>query len=339
MHLPNAIRTIVAGTVLAAVTAGQAHAGGADDAAAQALFDEARQLMRDGRFAEACPKLEDSDRLAPGIGTEFNLADCYEHTGRLASAWAMFLKVAAATKLKGQTDREQVARDRARALEPRIPRLEIQVPENAAGLQVERDGQPVPESSFGMALPVDPGPHRIEARAPGKTAWSTTVAAEDGQVARVTVPRLEDAPDAPAAGPIVATTDATTEPEGRSSGTQKTLGWVALGGSAAFLGAGILGLVERNSAVSSYNADSSCPPVGKSGKSPKCEGQVSDASTWETISIAGFVGSGALAITSAVLLLTAPSAGARASAPPRSARVLTCGAGPGTIGVACGGVF
>jgi hypothetical protein len=40
-----------------------------DTVAAQALFDEAKQLMANKRFDEACPKLEESNRLDPGVGT------------------------------------------------------------------------------------------------------------------------------------------------------------------------------------------------------------------------------------------------------------------------------
>src|SRR6476620_2846381 len=75
----------------------QAHAqeGGDARAAAQALFDSARTLMAQGNFNDACPKLEESQRLDPGVGTQFNLAVCYEAIGRNASAWSLFLEVAA----------------------------------------------------------------------------------------------------------------------------------------------------------------------------------------------------------------------------------------------------
>src|SRR5215204_2648434 len=80
-----------------------------DPAAAQALFDQAKELIRQRKFAEACPKLQESNRLDPGIGTQFHLADCYEQSGRVASAWAAFLDVASQARAASQLDREKAA--------------------------------------------------------------------------------------------------------------------------------------------------------------------------------------------------------------------------------------
>ena len=66
----------------------------ADTAAAQSLFSDARKLMLAGNFADACPKREESEKLDPGMGTLYNLGDCYEHVGKTASAWAAFDEVA-----------------------------------------------------------------------------------------------------------------------------------------------------------------------------------------------------------------------------------------------------
>src|SRR6185369_5679854 len=79
----------------------------ADRAArAQGLYDAAAELIKAGKFAEACPKLEESQRLDPAMGTQFFLAGCYEKTGRPTSAWSLFLEVAAAAKAAGNTVRE-----------------------------------------------------------------------------------------------------------------------------------------------------------------------------------------------------------------------------------------
>jgi hypothetical protein len=166
-----------------------------DEAGARVLFAEGRRLVDAGDYAQACPKFEDSFRLDPGIGTNFNLADCLEHVGRPASAWSRFLDVAAATKAAGQVERERVARARATALEPKLAHLVVAVTAPVPGLVVERDGVPVGMSSLGIPVPVDPGDHLIEATAPGKKLWSTTATVPDGPMTvAISVAALEDLP-------------------------------------------------------------------------------------------------------------------------------------------------
>jgi hypothetical protein len=84
---------------------------------AMALFDDARSLVKSGYYLQACPKFERSLELNPAFGTEFNLADCVEHLGQTGRARDLYLDVADKTHAVGQTDREQLARERAAALD------------------------------------------------------------------------------------------------------------------------------------------------------------------------------------------------------------------------------
>jgi serine/threonine-protein kinase len=188
-----------------------------DPAAAQALFDQGRALMKAKNYAEACPKLAESQRLDPGIGTQFHLADCYEKQGKLASAWASFHEVASLAAASNQPDREKAAKARAARLEPRLPRLTIVVPagSHAPGLQVMRDGVAVGEIQWGSALPVDPGKREVTVSAPGRKTFTDTVTVSEGMAATLKVPALEPStegaaapPAAPAAaaGPAVSST-------------------------------------------------------------------------------------------------------------------------------------
>jgi hypothetical protein len=181
-----------------------AHAQQRDPAAAQALFDEARTLMKSQRFDEACPKLAESQRLDPGIGTQFRLADCYEQQGKIASAWAGFLDVASVAAGAGQTDRERAARARAAHLESRLPKLTIVVPPTSrvSGLEITRDSVAIGEAQWGSAVPVDPGDHRIVVSAPGKRQFTGSVAVREATPATFNVPMLEAAPEG--ASPTVA---------------------------------------------------------------------------------------------------------------------------------------
>lgn len=295
------------------------------DATADVLFEYARSLVRDGRYAEACPKFEESMRIRPGIGTRFNLADCWERQGRLASAWAAFVKVSTETHVLAQKEREEAARDRARTLEPRLGRLAIDVPQER-DVTVRCDGQPVSTNLWSLPIPMDAGKHFVEVIAGRQIRWSAVVVVEDGQVSRVT---------APAGDALVTPVDAPTSAEKQpavspSTHLQRTLGWTLLGSSVLGFGAGLLGIVEHDRAVADYNADPTCPSFDASSRPAPCQDRVSAATTWKTAAVVGFAGGGLLLGAGAVLLLTAPSS----SSP--SHRVACVPAG---LGATCGGAF
>ena len=168
-------------------------------AAAQALFDAGRKLTAQDKFAEACPKLLESYRLDPAIGTKFYLADCYEHVGRLASAWTYYLEVVEDAQKEGAKDREKFATTRADALKPRLPQLVVKRSAAARavpGLVVERDGLRVGEGMYDTPVPVDLGQHTVRVSAPGKKAIELKVEAkQEGVEVVVEIPAL--AADAP----------------------------------------------------------------------------------------------------------------------------------------------
>src|SRR5688572_5284659 len=94
-------------------------------AAAEALFENGVQLMKAGRFADACPKLETSQRVDPGVGTLLYLAECYERLGRTASAWATFREAESLARASNQADRARTAQARAQKLEPELSYLTV----------------------------------------------------------------------------------------------------------------------------------------------------------------------------------------------------------------------
>src|SRR5215468_9365477 len=122
---------------------------------AQALFDEARQLMEQKRFSEACPKLAESQRLDPGGGTLLNLAVCHEKEGRLATAQTEYGEALSVAVKDARKDREAIARERLAALEGKIPRVVVVVPPAAdvEGLEVKLDGLVLRRAAWGVALP------------------------------------------------------------------------------------------------------------------------------------------------------------------------------------------
>src|SRR5262245_63010985 len=88
---------------------------------AEGLFTEGKALMQAGDYEAACPKLRESDRLEPALGTKLNLASCEAGRGRTATAAALFREVA--QRLPASDPRVPWARGQADALTARIPHL------------------------------------------------------------------------------------------------------------------------------------------------------------------------------------------------------------------------
>jgi hypothetical protein len=176
VEVPSAAALIVA-VVLATPPAA---AEPRDPAAAEWLFREGRTLMKKRDFLGACPKLEESLRLDPAVGTLMNLAECEERIGRTASAWQRW--GAAADELPARDKRRETAIAHARALEKELARLVIELgPGAPANARVERDGILLGEASLGVALPVDPGLHWIVVTAAGREGRELQVRLDPGQ--------------------------------------------------------------------------------------------------------------------------------------------------------------
>jgi hypothetical protein len=164
---------------LALLTVGLLRAGSSNAqdssarATAEALFADGRRLMSIGDYAAACPKLAASQRLDPSVDTELDLADCYEKSGRFASAWGEFRSATTAARAAGSADREQLASSRAQALQGKLSYVTITTSAaQAASIEIVRDGAALDRAVIGTAISIDPGHHTIEAKAPGKKAWS-----------------------------------------------------------------------------------------------------------------------------------------------------------------------
>lgn len=168
-------------------------AGHAQDAVAVAegLFREGLELMQKGDVATACEKFAESQRLDPSSGTMLNLADCHEKQGKIATAWAEFLAAGRLAKSQGRPQREEEAKSRAAALEPKLSYLRIVLSEKIAGTTVKIDTVTLEASALGSKLPVDPGKRSVVISTPGyqSVTLEVTIGAEkDSQT--LTVPKL-----------------------------------------------------------------------------------------------------------------------------------------------------
>jgi hypothetical protein len=314
-----------------AIALGSGHAYAQSTAAAQALFQEGRDLMDKGQYAAACSKLEDSQKLDPAPGTLFNLASCYEKSERNASAWATYQSAASAYRAAKNAAWEAKARAKVTALEPKLSKLTIVVAEGQASmLEIKRDGTPVGASEIGAAIPVDPGSHIVEATAPGKKKWATTVKVTGaGATERVTIPPLEfeatvTKPKSQEDAPPPAPAPAADRASGGGS-TQRAIGLVLGGVGIVGLGVGAAtGIVAMSK---SSDSEKLCPNDGACGSRDAVDANQS-ARDMGTVSTIGFIAGGALLAAGAVLFFTAPPSAAKTGK-----LHLTPIAGPAAVGL------
>lgn len=203
---------------------------------ADALFAEGRDLLEKGRFAEACPKLKESEALAPAVGTLLNLGYCWEQMGRMRSAMDSYAEAEVLAGTSNDTKRAAFAKERFAAVEKKAPRLVLRVaPQDAQDIELTRNGAPVPKSDVNQPIPVDPEDYVLAASAPGYQTWKGAVVVRgDAAVVTIVVPQL--LPEAVGGG------------GGTSTITPRRIGAIALGGVGALaLGAGIAAAITAKS--------------------------------------------------------------------------------------------
>ncbi len=307
-----------------------------DKAGAEALLNEAMKLMAAHDYARACPQLEESGRLYASLNTEYFLANCYEHAGRMATAWIDYLEVAEKAHAAGEGAKERKARERASQIEGKVSHLTIRVAEAVANLTIERDGMEVRRAQWGIPMPVDSGVHVVVASAPGYVPATVRATLEkEGDDASVTVPRLEaealppPAPavqppkpsEAPPPAPSPVPMEPTSPPSGTRGGGQRIAGWIVGGVGVAAMGVGgVLALAAK----SSYDAAPGCTATACTDLSGSQDR--SSAHQQGNVATVVFIVGAAAVVGGGVLWLTAPS----------SSSTGTAAAGAFRIGVAPG---
>jgi tetratricopeptide (TPR) repeat protein len=286
---------------LAALLWGPRPASAADPVAqAEQLFQEARKLADAGRYSEACPKFQASQKMAPGAGTLLNLGNCYEKLGLWASAYQRFAEVESLSHKAGRADREKTAREHMQALEPKLARVTIQTKED---VQIVLDGEPLDPSLVGKSFP------------------TINVKDAPGPIAAVLIPVLE-APRAGGEPTIVAPPDTTKPQEPAAAGKPVDQGPTKpsnpgrpyrIGGIVAIgLGAAAAGL-GTYFGLQTYSKWADAKLRCDRGL---CDRQgvdlASEASSSGNISTGAFVASGVLVVTGVSLILLAPSSSDKA---------------------------
>lgn len=298
----NALAALTALAVLAGPAAARAQT---PNPAAIQLFEEGRKLMGEGKYKEACPKLAESARMTPAVGTHLNLAKCYEALGKTASAWTNY-KQAVFLGKKLNDDRVPLAEQKATELEPKLMKLQIKMASgDVPGLTIHQDDQDVGKGAIDTPIPADPGDHVIEATAPGFSVWSTHVTVgKEGQVVIVNIPALIPKPDA-----------------GGKPGGPSPLRPVAFAVGGVGVAGLVLGGVMGGLAMSAKNDLKTLCPSNKCTTQAAQDAHAS-ANTKALVSTVGMAVGGAALVTGVVLFVVSrPSSSAKPDEP-KSAQII-----------------
>ena len=294
-----------------------------DNAAAEALFQQAKMLTEQQRYDEACPKFAASYRLDKALGTLLNLADCEEHINHVASAWAHWGEAVELAQKTGDK-RDAFAGTHRDGLARRLPMLQLDIPAPSAALDVYRDGVKIDPAAFGVPLPSDPGGHVVTVRRGAEVLAVRKVVVQEGQT---TALALDLAAIEKAAPPPVAAYEAA--PTGLRTG-----GFViGAAGVATILAAGgleIAAIVNKSAADKPDSCiQKHCTPAG-----------IATAQRANTFATTGqWVGIGGLVLTAVGVTLVIASPSRRAL--PRAAPPVTVGGwlSPGSGGLTLQGAL
>jgi hypothetical protein len=302
--------------VLGASTAARAEPT-ADDAAAEALFDEAVALRNAGDRAGACARFRRSYKLSPARGTLLNIAECFEAEGKLASAWATYRKLADAAETAGDRERLNIARAKRAELEPRLAYLTIVARDAPADLVVRRDDSTLTRDVLDDPVPIDAGVHRLTVSAPGFEPWTTEVEIADGERQRISFPALVALPAVlPPASASLATPDREAPRHPRAT---VGMAMVAAGGVSVAVSLGF--------GIAAWNAERDAGCDG-GGCTTQGFGRLEDAHSHARNANLFFGFGAAVAAVGGVMWWTAPT-GTELTVSPIG--------GPGMVGVSFGG--
>jgi hypothetical protein len=276
-------------------------------------------------------------RLDASSGSALALGVCLGAQGKTASAWSAYLNAASLARRDGQKDREHAATTRAKALEPKLSRVTLDVAaatRDLPALEVREDDVVINSAAW-TGQPVDPGSHTLVVTARGKKPYTTTfLVSAAGGSQTVLVPALDDEPvtETPTPPPPNDSQKPDEAPKPAESSGLRTAGFVIGGlGAAALVTGGVFGVLALQKI---RDVNQKCP------SSPCPDGNaVSDdhsAGTFADVSTVTIIAGGAAVVGGVIMVLASPKH-ADAKTGMSTHPVIVLGPTGGTVGV--GGAF
>lgn len=301
-----------------------------------ALDEASRRMVRElsqegvaayqaGNYDKALHRLEEAYRMLKTAPLAYWSAKSLEKLGKLVEASERYRAAErAAIDPDGdpvpQRQAQADARDAREALEPRIPRLVIEL--QGVGdddAQVKVDAVVVPTNLLGHAIPVNPGRRRVTATS-GEREVERVIELSEGESGTVTLELPPATGRTPRTGTRAPEPVTAKDTGSGGAGWQPWAGWISVGVGAAGLGVGTATAVMVYDKRSTLGCnDTGCPP-------DLTDAERSEGEALRTLSATSFIVGGVLVATGVTLLLTTPKKA-------HSARNISPLVGFGTLGV------
>ncbi len=313
-------------------------------AAARSLATEGATAFNEARYQEAVELFSKAEALVHAPPHLLFLARSHAKLGQFVKAREAYLKVVKETLPANASpafrNAQSSAGDEVQLIEPKIASLTVKVEggQSAKDLAVLVDGVPINSVLIGVAQPIDPGQHKVEAGATGLRAPEQAVTLGEGEKKAIVMTLAS----APGAAPLIAVAQApaaTAEPQptataapASSPAPQKDEGpapkddksGLRIGSYAAF-GVGVLGLAagtfftlqsvsKRNDADDTWEecgGDTGCRTDNPLAK--EADSLDRDADSAQTLGIVGFA-VGAVGVGVGTTLFIMSSGGSSKSA-------------------------
>jgi hypothetical protein len=215
---------------------------------AREQFGQALALQTAGDWAGALTLLKEVAAVKSTPQVRFNMALCEEKLGKLVAALGDYELAAADARAEKADQVAEEVEGRLESLRQRIPKITVKRGSGAESAAVALDGISLGDQVIGTPMPTDPGPHTLEATAPGFKAFRQSVRVAEQQSETVEIV-LEALPAPPVGGPDGSPTHV--------SGRSPVYGYIIGGIGIASLGASGVFFGLRASKIS--DLDKACP--------------------------------------------------------------------------------
>jgi hypothetical protein len=159
---------------------------------ARAQFQQATELEQARNWTAALQAFREVGQVRMTPQVRFHIAVCEENLGRWVAALGGY-ELALADADRVNADFRDEVEGNVQRLRARIPKLVIERGEGADAAAIELDGVAVGDSSVGVEVPLDPGPHAVTAKAPNRKDFEANVTLKEEETTRLEV-KLDELP-------------------------------------------------------------------------------------------------------------------------------------------------